>query len=249
MKFVGMTSRNAATAVVGVIAFFVGRALCSQHHDGPDPGHIGTGFQYFSQPSAETPTVEACGAKGRDGNPEKELKLNATAGTPLHFRCGTDEVLSPAKEEGRFPNVYAVSPEGVCVTTTNTTLETQVPGATLVEVPRKQLHDQVPDEGQSTPVYKFQYSSGPSEDKHLCYTCNSTAASEASLPSAYRLRAASAESRATCTVFIRVPRAASGVTTPTVPSTPAPSSAFSTGAMTIPIAIAAGGVLAVVLRP
>lgn len=170
-----------------------------------------------------------CGKGQRDGD-LKKLELTARRGDAIEFKCAASEVLNPSHQhEGRFDKVFAYA-AGSCQTGKELPLEQQVTGATLTQKPKgKDPLD------ETAPVFAFQYSSEPDNEKHLCYTCNTTAAAQD--------LSVSGQSTVSCTVHITVPGKDGSTTTPSTPAT----SRTGPRAVTTAVASAMGGFLAITL--
>lgn len=266
MRLLALSDRGFACVLVGSIALAASSASSVETRLHGEVPHTVRSLQAAGGGDALAADVKECRAKQNDAR--GDLELDATAGVALRFSCGADLALSPAKgpDTTTVEKVYqyaGAGPEKACNTAAGSevTLATAVEGATLTEEGGTQGNEEDREDNRltKTPTYVFKYTTEPSVEKHLCYTCNTTStttaattlnSSEDSPPTQARNLQASTPGPA-CTVYIKVPKMTEDQTatsTTTSPATPGPDAPSSARTMPLAIATAVGGFLAAMLR-
>lgn len=245
MKFAALSHRGLGYTVVGVLGLAVGFSLCVSGRITSDSGQTSRRLQAGDDSAGSADVTECSGTAGTE---RRDVLLNARQGYALKFSCGQGmELAPPKKDSSKLDKVFKYTVEEsvkTCNWKTDSAvvLADELEGATL----REDIAEAGDNNSRTkkSPVYVFQYTTEPTQDKHLCYTCNKTAGSTS--PGTQVTSSKPAEETVACTVFINVPKKKEETTTSS--STPAPGSPSGARAMPAAIATAVGGLLAVVLR-
>ncbi|PHJ24480.1 hypothetical protein CSUI_001662 [Cystoisospora suis] len=245
MTFAGLKRAAAAFLVAGAVALALGCSLCVEGQSGGDARDASSTHQSGSAGPVVPSGVPVCGhdsaSRVVDGDGAgKTLKLPATKGQSVQFRCAESQQLAPAaKSENAafYEEVYQYD-----VSANRCTVEQGIPLKNLVS--DAQLTS---DQGEAKlragpgPVYTFQYSADPDQDRHLCYICQADT-HRASLPAS----GAIASPQPSCTVYIevsgKIPQPSTPPTTSsTSPPTTSPDSASDARAITVSAAASTAG--------